>query len=79
MKTYLDCIPCFFKQALEAARIAGADEKTQKKILDELARILPAFPLTSSPPEMGRIIYGLVGKITKTRDPYKTIKKETQE
>jgi len=26
MRTYLDCIPCFFKQALKAARMAGADE-----------------------------------------------------
>jgi uncharacterized protein with ATP-grasp and redox domains len=25
MRTYLDCIPCFFRQALEAARISGAD------------------------------------------------------
>ncbi len=32
MKTYLECIPCFFKQALEASRIAGANEEVQKKI-----------------------------------------------
>ena len=48
MKTYLDCIPCFFRQALEAARIAGANPKTQKRILDKLAKILPEFSLNSS-------------------------------
>ena len=74
MKTYLDCIPCFFKQALEAARLAGGNQEIQKRILDELADLLPKFSLTSSPPEMGRIIYGLVKKITRKNDPYFKIK-----
>jgi len=79
MKTYLDCIPCFFRQALEAARIAGASEATQKRILDELGKILPGFSLKSSPTEMGGIIHGLVKEITKEEDPYKYIKaKNTQ-
>lgn len=74
MRTYLDCIPCFFKQALEAARLAGASPRTQKKIVNELAKVLPKFPLASSPPEMGRIVYGLVRKIAHKDDPYKKIK-----
>jgi len=77
MRTYLDCIPCFFKQALEAARIAGAREKIQKRILNELARILPKFPLNSTPPEMGRIIHKLVKKITRKEDPYIKIKEKS--
>jgi len=77
MRTYLDCIPCFFKQALEAARMAGADERTQKRILNELAGLLPKFPLSSSPPEMGRIIYGLAKNITKKDDPYLKIKEKS--
>jgi len=77
MKTYLDCIPCFFKQALEAARTAGASTKTQKKILDELAKILPKISLTSSPPEIGRVIYALVSEITGKNDPYLKEKKRS--
>jgi len=77
MKTYLDCIPCFFKQALEAARMAGANKRTQKRILNELARVLPKFPLTSSPPEMGKVIYGLVKGVTKKDDPYLGIKEKS--
>lgn len=77
MKTYLDCIPCFFKQALEAARIAGADKRTQKKILDELAKVFPKFPLISSPPEMGKTIYGLVKRITGKKDPYARLKEKS--
>ncbi|MDP8216833.1 MAG: ARMT1-like domain-containing protein [Candidatus Kaelpia imicola] len=77
MKTYLDCIPCFFKQALEAARMAGADKKMQKRILNKVAAILPEFSLTSSPPEMGRNIYGLAREITKKDDPYLKIKEKS--
>jgi len=77
MKTYLDCIPCFFKQALDTARLAGASVGTQKKILDALSREILKFKLESSPPEMGRILYGLVRKITGKADPFKEIKRES--
>ena len=33
MNICLDCYPCFLRQALEASRIAGADEEVQKKVL----------------------------------------------
>ena len=74
MKTYLDCIPCFFKQALEAARVAGMDAAKQRKILNDVAEVLPDFSLDASPPEMGRIIHGIVKKYTCMEDPYLEIK-----
>ncbi len=77
MKTYLDCVPCFFKQALEASRIAGADKDGQRQVLNAVAEVLPEFPLESSPPEMGRIIHGLVRKFTGTDDPYLAIKEKS--
>jgi len=77
MKTYLDCIPCFFRQALEAARMAGADEKIQKKILDEISKVIPDIKLTSTPPEMGKTIHDLVKKITGKEDPYKKLKENS--
>ena len=77
MKTYLDCIPCFFKQALESARIAGASKRMQKIILDEIARILPEISLNSSPPEISRIINKILRKITKNNDIYFSIKEKS--
>ena len=76
MRTYLDCIPCFFKQALKAARIAGANEDIQKKVLDRLASEVPNFSLSSSPPEMGRIIYRLVKEVTEEEDPFRKVKEK---
>lgn len=77
MKTYLECIPCFFKQALEAARLSGADKQTQKKVLDEVALNMQKLSLISSPPEIARIIYGIIRKMTGNRDPYARIKNKS--
>jgi len=79
MKTYLECISCFFKQALEAARMAGADNETQKKILDEVAKAIPGIKLTSTPPEMGKTIHDVVKKMTGQEDPYKDLKEKANE
>ena len=77
MKTYLECIPCFFRQAIEASRLAGAGKKTQKRILDEVALQIPEFPLRSCPPEMARIIHGIIKRITEKDDPYSRVKKKS--
>ncbi|HQP48836.1 MAG TPA: ARMT1-like domain-containing protein [Spirochaetota bacterium] len=77
MKTYLDCIPCFFRQTLEASRIAGADEVIQKKIINRVAGVIPDFPMESSPPEMARIIHGIIREETGNDDPYLEIKKQS--
>ncbi len=74
MKTYLDCIPCFFRQGLEAARMVTDDEEKQRKVLDEIAKELPQIPLNSNPPEMGRKIHKIVQQIAGSSDPYKKIK-----
>jgi damage-control phosphatase, subfamily I len=74
MRTYLDCIPCFFRQALDAARISGADKMLQRKVLHEVAKTLPAISLKASPPEIARTIYGIVKKATRQNDPYRKMK-----
>ncbi len=77
MKTYKDCTPCFYKQARESARIAGAKESQQKKISDELAKVLKQYPTDECPPYMGRILYKLVSKVTGKNDPYEKIKRQS--
>jgi len=74
MKTYLDCIPCFFRQGLEAARMATEDTAKQREVLDEIAKMIPQFPLSSTPPEMGRVIHRITRQFTNSSDPYKEVK-----
>lgn len=77
MKTYLDCVPCFFRQALEGCRIIGATPKQQKMIIDGLAARIQGMSLRASPPETARIGYALLKKISRNSDPYKNIKKNS--
>ena len=49
MRTYLDSYPRFLRQALDAARMAGADQRQQQVVLYLLRQIEPS----STPPEIG--------------------------
>lgn len=77
MNTYLDCIPCFFKQGLYSARLSGADESKQKKVLDVIAGIIPKLPLEASPPEIALLIHDLINNEISIDDPYQEIKKRS--
>ncbi|MFA5369134.1 MAG: ARMT1-like domain-containing protein [Candidatus Omnitrophota bacterium] len=77
MKTYLDCIPCFFRQMIEGARIIGANPETQKKIVDGFAKKIPKISLESSPPAIARFGYALLRKASSNGDPYKYIKQKS--
>ena len=70
MRTYLDCFPCFLIQALGSSAIAGADEKTQKKIMLEVADKLKTIDTNLCPTEFGRFIYATTIKRTGNPDPY---------
>jgi uncharacterized protein with ATP-grasp and redox domains len=74
MKTYLECIPCFFKQAVFAARAATNDERKIKLVLDKIAEFVPDIPLDNPPPETARLVYGAVCDITGVSDPFKAHK-----
>ncbi|MDZ7820374.1 MAG: ARMT1-like domain-containing protein [Candidatus Marinimicrobia bacterium] len=75
MKTFLDCIPCFIKQALRAGRMATNDEKEIKALLDRIGCRIKDIPMDHTPPEMGLIIYDEIRRITGIKDPYKEAKK----
>jgi hypothetical protein len=74
MKTYFDCIPCFIRQTVEAARIATSDQKLQEKILREVLRAVSKMNLSKSPPVMMQYMYRLIREISGSQDPYKKLK-----
>ena len=75
MKTYLECIPCFVKQALRAARLSSNDEHEIKALMDRIGCRIKDITLDQTPPEMGLIIYDEIHKITGIDGPYKKEKK----
>ncbi len=76
MKTYLDCMPCFFRQALGAARMASNDENIHRRVLNSVASLIPELPLDVTPPEIAQQVYHLVANITGNNDPYYKAKRD---
>jgi uncharacterized protein with ATP-grasp and redox domains len=79
MKTYLDCYPCFLRQALDAARHAGADEDEQRSIVHHVLESLQSLDPTATPPEIGDAIHRVVREKTRAADPYADAKREATE
>jgi uncharacterized protein with ATP-grasp and redox domains len=74
MKTYLDCYPCFLRQALDAARMAGASEGQQKAVLDRVLDVLRQVETSSTPPEIGDRVHRIVRQEVGDDDPYRAAK-----
>ena len=74
MKTYLDCYPCFLRQALSAARHAGASEAQQRLILLNTMKELQTLPDDATPPQMAHRIHQRVRQQTNIIDPYRQAK-----
>jgi len=74
MKTYLDCIPCFLRQALEAARMVTADLQLQDYVLRKVLRLVSEMDFNQSPPYMGWMIHKLIRQATGNPDPYQEVK-----
>jgi uncharacterized protein with ATP-grasp and redox domains len=75
MRTTLDCVPCFARQVLEAARFAAADEATRRRIVRAaLAMLAAETDLDQSPPRIGQRIHRLVRELAGDDDPYGALK-----
>ena len=76
MKSYLDCYPCFFTQAIRTSRMITLDDKKIWQILNEVSLSLPDVPFGATPPEIGREVYRIISKRTGIKDPYRKIKEK---
>ena len=79
MKTYLDCMPCFIKQSLEAARMATDDTDIQIEVVRNVMKYLHNISLTHSPPELSREVHRIIRESTPAKDPYKIVKDQSNE
>lgn len=79
MKTYLDCLPCFVRQALEAARMATADEKIHGDVLRSVLAAAARMKFDGSPPVMGQQIHRIIRTLSGNADPYKAVKTDFTE
>lgn len=79
MHTYLDCYPCFLRQALTAARMAGATDDVEWQALHHVLRLLRDVPEGATPPVLADQVHRLVREVAGHGDPYAEIKASTTE
>ncbi len=77
MQTYLDCIPCFYNQALRTARLAGVNIIQQREVLDKVADIMKEISMELSPPFIAKKVYNVIEQITKDGDPFYKVKRDS--
>ncbi len=76
MRIYLDCISCFVRQALDAARLATDDEQIHKKVVDRVLRMADDLDMSQCPPVIGQQIHRLIRELVGSDDPYYRVKKQ---
>jgi len=76
MRIYLDCISCFIRQALDAARLATDDEQIHKKVVEQVLRLAADLDMSQSPPVIGQQIHRLIRSLVGSDDPYYRVKKQ---
>lgn len=76
MKTSLDCIPCFIKQSLSAARLMSDDDTIHESVIRKVLHWCSELDLTQSPPVLAQKIHRYLRQVTDNEDPYKQIKAE---
>jgi len=77
MKTYLECIPCFIRQSLEAARMATDDEAIHEEIIKDVMKYLQSISFSNSPPEISREVHNIIRNKSNSSDPYKKVKDQS--
>ncbi len=74
MKTYLDCIPCFVRQAVDAGRHAHLEEFQQEHLVRRVLQEISVMRFTDSPPVLGAKIHAFIREISDKGDPYSHVK-----
>jgi uncharacterized protein with ATP-grasp and redox domains len=75
MRTSIDCIPCFVRQTLEAARFVSNYPSVHEGILREILRCLAGLDLDRPPPFVGQMIHRRLRELTGNPDPYRDAKR----
>ncbi|HMB32237.1 MAG TPA: ARMT1-like domain-containing protein, partial [Desulfohalobiaceae bacterium] len=78
METQLDCLPCFLRQGLYAARLAKPEDKDlHRQVVQSWSKRLADSDLTLPPPLLVGDLYTILGKLIDNPDPFAKEKNES--
>ena len=70
MRIFLDCIPCFVRQALDSARLVTDDEQIHEQVVRAVLRLASDLDMSQSPPAIGQQIHRVIRTLVGNDDPY---------
>ena len=70
MKIHPECIPCFIKQTLDAAKMLDLDANLTRKALDEALVHVARIDWDRPPPLTGRDMHEIIARVSCLHDPY---------
>lgn len=76
MYTALDCLGCFFRQALDAARRVSDDPAFHEQLVKQMALWVQEVDLSEPPPVMAQRLYRYLYTITGVADPFAAAKEQ---
>jgi len=76
MKLHLECVPCYIRQALEAAKMATSDSKLHEQILRESLIAASEFDADGIGFVLQAKIKKILEKILPAMDPYREVKEK---
>jgi len=79
MRSTLDCLPCFVRQALTSARAAGADPDLHEQAVRGALELLHTQDLDTSPPAVAQRMHRHIRELAGDRDPFAAMKRRADE
>ena len=74
MKTSLECIPCFVRQAVDAGHLAQLNEIQHEHMIRRILQEISLMRLCDPPPAIGAKIHALIRELSDKGDPYSMVK-----
>jgi damage-control phosphatase, subfamily I len=74
MKTVLDCIPCFVRQAADAVKMSTSSDNDRKRLMHDVLKWVADVDLDQTPPAVAQMIHRRLRGLLPTDDPYRATK-----
>jgi uncharacterized protein with ATP-grasp and redox domains len=79
MRTSLDCLICFIRQARATGLLATGDQEQQRQLIDAAGSYLSTVDVRCSPPENAVGLYEMFSRELQVGDPFAQVKQESNE
>lgn len=74
MKTSLDCIPCFVRQAVAASKMVSMPASERERLIRDILKWIGDINMDQTPPAIAKLLHCQMRKIMGTEDHYRAAK-----